>query len=93
MPMYSFQCNDDLCGEILEAFRPMSVTEKDYPLCTTCGTAMRRILSGPCRFSLKGTGWAQDGYTCTDRGATEVSTKADRKGKIVSYPNQKVRGR
>lgn len=91
MPMYTFQCMT--CEAELDTFLSINVEVAEYPSCPECGRAMRRCISGIPAHSLKGTGWSQDSYSCTDMGARSVSDQADRKGSVKSFAGQTNRGR
>jgi putative FmdB family regulatory protein len=88
MPCYTFFC--DACTAELETFQRVA---DPSPVCPACGANTRRMISGSPAFSLKGTGWAADAYSVTDRGAQSVSDRADRKGSIKSFASQKNKGR
>ncbi len=64
-----------------------------FPDCPECGGMMGRLIAGCPSVSLKGTGWAIDGYSTTDQGMQAVSDKADKKDKVVSFPKQLHKGR
>jgi putative FmdB family regulatory protein len=60
MPIYEYQCEDAECGEKTEKLRKMA--ESDDPVeCPKCSKPMKRMVS-QSSFSLKGGGWASDGY-------------------------------
>jgi putative FmdB family regulatory protein len=59
MPLYEFKC--DKCGGEIELI--LKVEDRDScPDCRKCGTKTRRKVS-LTSFSLKGGGWASDGYS------------------------------
>lgn len=89
--MYTFKCLR--CGTEVEQHLSALAKPHDYPNCPACGGLTVRQISQRVGVSLKGTGWSKDSYSCTDRGAERVSIRADRKGKIVSFPGQTVKGR
>ncbi len=91
MPMFLFACTSASCGTEYEAF--CTSYKSDFPKCPDCGADTKRLIGSAPGVSLKGTGWAQDGYSCTDMGAKSASDNADKKGVIKSFPGQKVRGR
>jgi putative FmdB family regulatory protein len=58
MPLYDLMCED--CKHEYEVL--MSMSETVLPKCPECGSKeVRRLVSAPS-FSLKGGGWARDGY-------------------------------
>lgn len=60
MPTYEYVC--DGCGD--EPVVEQRITDEPLPECPTCGTTrpyFRRVIS-KTSFSLKGGGWAADGY-------------------------------
>jgi len=60
VPLYEYQCQDDKCGATTEKLRRMSEMDKPCP-CEKCGKETKKKVS-PTSFSLKGGGWADDGY-------------------------------
>ncbi len=65
MPFYEYECED--CGNVQETFSPIiprTVPETSVLYCTKCrgATTFRKVISANS-FSLKGDGWAKDGYT------------------------------
>ncbi len=61
MPIYEYECVNKECREITEKMRKIS--EFDVPLsCPLCGSETRKKVS-QTSFSLKGGGWASDGYS------------------------------
>jgi putative FmdB family regulatory protein len=74
MPFYDYECA--ACGAIHEAKK--TVAERATDRCA-CGAEAVQKISAP-GFSLKGTGWARDGYgsaiTGADYRAGRVSKKA-----------------
>lgn len=93
MPMYLFGCDSDKCQAEYETVLSVRTKPEDYPHCPECGGGMHRLIAGVTAVSLKGTGWANDGYACTDMGAYSDSAAGDRNGKIVSFAGQKNKGR
>jgi putative FmdB family regulatory protein len=56
---YEYECKD--CGHKWEA--EQKITERPLRRCPKCGyPAAKRLVSGGTGFSLKGSGWAKDGY-------------------------------
>lgn len=70
MPIYAYHC--PACDIHFDATR--SVDERDSVSCGTCGSHADRPVSAPS-FSLKGTGWAKDGYNRPASGADLKSGK------------------
>lgn len=91
MPVYSFECENGHQSEAVQRFTdPM-------PDCPYCEADTHRVILHAPKFSLKGTGWAAEGYRGTDMGAQAESDRAERIGEgksgIVSFPGQKNKGR
>lgn len=60
MPIYEYQCEEEDCEERVEMIRKHA--EADDPVeCPKCSKPMKRSIS-QTSFSLKGGGWASDGY-------------------------------
>ncbi len=84
---------DAQCQECQTEFEYEGSYKDVVPPCLTCASHKTvRILATVPAYSLKGSGWYKDGYSVTSRGADSVGAKADRHGKAVSFPGQKVRG-
>lgn len=62
------------------------------PHCPTCNGVTQRIIACAVPHALKGSGWYQDGYSHTVREYDSIAARADRKGKGISFPGQKVKG-
>lgn len=90
MPQYSFICVGLDCETQFDTIQSMNAP---FPPCPHCGRDTKRVITSAPSFSLKGSGWAKDNYSCTDQGAQTNSDKADRKGKITSFAGQKNKGR
>lgn len=88
MATYLFSCPNH--HDTFEFERVQSMNDPN-PLCPLCAHATTRLIAGAPATRLLGDGWAQSGYHTTDRGDADRAAKADRKGKIVSFPGQKVR--
>lgn len=62
MPIYEFRCFK--CRKVIELQR--NIKDESTPLCMEPGCdgqqEMERLIS-PSSFSLKGSGWARDGYS------------------------------
>lgn len=56
MPLREFKCSRDHRVEVL-----LKRDEPDLESCPTCGRPVKRVTSATS-FSLKGGGWAKDGY-------------------------------
>jgi putative FmdB family regulatory protein len=58
MPIYEYEC--EKCGLVFEARQKFS----DAPLttCTSCAGSVKKLIS-KTGFSLKGSGWYQQGYS------------------------------
>ena len=56
MPCYEYHCEQ--CGQFEKVQR---ITEAALEKCPTCDNLVKRLISTSA-FSLKGTGWAKDGY-------------------------------
>ena len=89
MPVFLFACTNEACGCELETYLPSYKTPA--PACPECSAAMKRLIAGAVSHSLKGSNWSTDGYASTDRAEEAKSIRADRKGRPVSFPGQKVR--
>lgn len=90
MSQFLFVCRSKL--DCLKEFT-YEGSYRDTPTCPYCGgSEAKRLIGGVTPFSLKGTGWAADQYTTTDRGSQSISDKADRKGSVKSFPGQKNHG-
>ncbi len=59
MPMYSYACTQ--CGNTEEHFH--SIKETPQLQCSKCHSPMARQIAGGTSFSLKGGGWAAQGYS------------------------------
>lgn len=60
-PTYEYECANASCGCVTE--KVCKFTERfDAPACEQCGSATHQIISSTS-FVLKGSGWAQDGYS------------------------------
>lgn len=62
MPVYEYEC--PTCLKVVEIFRLISDREV-LPICfeTGCGGNEMRLIISKNSFSLKGQGWARDGYS------------------------------
>ncbi len=61
MALYEYICDDDACGCVTE--KVCHFAERfDAPACERCGKPTHQIISATS-FVLKGSGWAQDGYS------------------------------
>lgn len=58
MPMYEYQCEE--CGLIFEARQKFS--DKPLTECQACGGSVSKLISQTA-FTLKGSGWYQQGYS------------------------------
>lgn len=60
MPSYEYEC--EKCHKVFEA--DQKITEPPLKECPEqdCGGGVKRLISGPAAFVLKGGGWAKDGY-------------------------------
>lgn len=72
MPMYEYKCED--CGVIFEARQKFS----DAPLreCGSCGGSVRKLISQTA-FTLKGSGWYEQGYNSSPGATCEAAGKSD----------------
>ena len=61
MPIYEYACQKVDCAKVTEILRPMREAD-NLPLCVICGGETKRKVSASS-FSLKGGGWASDGYS------------------------------
>lgn len=59
MPIYVYECED--CALTVEEFHSIVSAPSSIP-CEECGKEMHRVISSTS-FSLKGGGWARDGYS------------------------------
>lgn len=57
MPLYQMECTR--CNRQEEVFKKYE--SKELTVCPECGGEMVKAV-GKCNFSLKGSGWAKDGY-------------------------------
>lgn len=81
--IYEYKC--DTCKDVVEEIRPMA--DRDLPLkCETCGGDRYKIMSRT-NFSLKGGGWAGDGYF---KPKIEF-TKKDGTKEVVDYDKRKLK--
>lgn len=92
MPVYDNYCEPcDLLFESVQSFKERP------PKCPRCKEDSHRVITSAPSVSLKGAGWAYDGYRETQRGAERECEQAERqregKSGIVSFPGQKNRGR
>jgi putative FmdB family regulatory protein len=75
MPLYPMSCC--ACGHEWESFFSMTAP---LPHCEKCASVdTKRLISGKTAFALKGTGWASEGYSCTDRSNYSHMTDGDLK--------------
>ena len=58
MPIYEYEC--DKCGEKIEVVQ--YVNEPPLEKCKSCGGKLKKLISHS-KFILKGSCWANDGYT------------------------------
>ena len=62
MPSYEYRCTDDKCAHKFD--RLVSHRDMDkLPVCPKCGKKDCKKLISQSSFSLKGGGWASDGYS------------------------------
>ena len=61
MPIYEYRCKDKKCDHQFEALLKHSEREEPQP-CSKCKGVTQRLVSR-ASFSLKGGGWASDGYS------------------------------
>lgn len=62
MPLYEYRCPNPKCGHEFE--RLLKHSERDDPQpCEKCGEKQAKKLISRSSFSLKGGGWADDGYS------------------------------
>lgn len=60
MPRYDFECQN--CNKTIELQLTVGQYESDVGrFCADCGRGLVRVIA-PVGFSLKGGGWAKDGY-------------------------------
>ena len=60
MPIYEYKC--ELCSEQFEKIVPISQVDNSYP-CPKCGEKKTKKMVSRTNFTLKGAGWAKDGYS------------------------------
>lgn len=58
MPLYDF-----LCGKCNFQKEALVKTSDDEVWCPRCDTLMRKQITSPSNFQLKGQGWFKDGYS------------------------------
>lgn len=62
--LYDYECA--VCGSVQEVDHPINETPTITCQCQPTHPVCKRIISG-CTFVLKGSGWAVDGYSKTER--------------------------
>ena len=60
MPTYEYTCRN--CGETFSAVRVMADRKKRVR-CQSCGSTSPKLVPSRCSFTLRGGGWAAQGYS------------------------------
>lgn len=63
--IYEYICSN--CGYEFEV--EQRISDKPVKKCPTCGRLKAKRQISKCNFSLKGTGWSDDGYSSTSKGS------------------------
>ena len=63
MPIYEYECKK--CANVFELLVPLDSPLPDCIACETDGRVKKRV--SKCSFALKGTGWAFDGYSSSEK--------------------------
>lgn len=80
------------CSECEHEYEYEGSYKDVVPVCLNCSSPKTvRIIASAPGYSLKGMGWANEGYGVTNRGSDAQGDRASRQGKAVSFPGQKVR--
>lgn len=88
MATYLFCCPNHTTDFEFERVQSM---KDPNPPCPLCQHETKRLIAGAPATRLLGDGWSQSNYHTTDTGDQARADRADRKGRIVSFPNQKVK--
>lgn len=59
MPIYEYECRNNAC---LHRFELIQRLDDQAPVCPQCQGEVKRLISAGTGFSLRGGGWAADGY-------------------------------